>query len=164
MAAKLSIVSAFLAGLLIPLLAHAQDRDDSELARVLAQRGWFDLAEEICDRLEKGSNRATVNYIRAEVELGKVDRESEYPKASEGLAKAAGFLKKFLDENANHPLALEALTSIGWVQARKGRLAIDAIDLESDPSKHADLQKAAVQAYSDAAKYYMDTVEKLKKE
>src|ERR1051325_4084557 len=152
MTAKLSIVPAFLAGLLFPLLAHAQD--ESELARALAQRGWFDLAEEICDRLEKGSGRAIVSYIRAEVELGKVDRESEYPKASEGLAKAAGFLKKFLDENGNHPLALEAQTSIGWVQARKGRLAIDAIDLESDASKHADLQKQAIQAYSDAAKYY----------
>jgi len=164
MAAKLSFVPALVAGLLFPLLAQAQDRDDSELARALAQRGWFDLAEEICDRLEKGSSRAMVNYIRAEIQLGKVDRESEFAKASEGLASAAGFLKKFLDENPTHPLALEAQTSIGWVQARKGRLAVDAIDMESDASKHAELQKQAVQAYSDAGKYYQDTIEKLKKE
>jgi tetratricopeptide (TPR) repeat protein len=164
MAAKLSFVPALVAGLVFPLIAQAQDRDDSELARALAQRGWFDLAEDICDRLEKGSSRAMVNYIRAEIQLGKVDRESEYAKASEGLASAAAFLKKFLDENPTHPLALEAQTSIGWVQSRKGRLAVDAIDLETDASKHADLQKQAVQSYSDAAKYYQDTIEKLKKE
>lgn len=164
MAAKLSFVPALVAGLVFPLLAQAQERDDSELARVLAQRGWFDLAEEICDRLDKGSSRAMVNYIRAEIKLGQVDRETEYAKASEGLKNAADFLKKFLDENPNHAMALEAQTTIGWVQARKGRLAIDAIEMESDASKHADLQKAAIQAYSDAGKYYQDTIEKLRKE
>jgi hypothetical protein len=164
MMAKLSFVPALVAGLLFPLLAQAQDRDDTELARSLAQRGWFDLAEEICDRLDKGSARAMVNYIRAEIQLGKVDRETEFPKASEGLAQAAGFLKKFLDENPTHAMALEAQTSIGWVQARKGRLALDAVDIETDASKHADLQKMAIQAYSDAGKYYMDTIDKLKKE
>jgi hypothetical protein len=164
MAAKLSFVPALVAGLLFPLLAQAQDRDDSELARALAQRGWFDLAEEICDRLEKGSSKAMVNYIRAEIKLGQVDREVEFEKSTKGLAEAVDLLKKFLSESPNHPMALEATTSIGWVQGRKGRLAIDAIDMESDASKHADLQKMAIQAYSDAAKFYTDTIEKLKKD
>ena len=44
------------------------------------------------------------------------------------------------------------------------RAAIDAIEMESDASKHAELQKAAIQAYSDAAKFYTDTIEKLKKD
>jgi tetratricopeptide (TPR) repeat protein len=157
-------VPALAAALLVPVLAHAQERDDSELARVLAQRGWFDLAEEICDRLDKGGSRALVPYIRAEIQLGKVERETEFPKAVEGLNGASGFLKKFLDENPNHPMALEAQTSIGWVQARKGRLAIDALEIESDASKHADLQKMAIQAYADAGKYYEDTIAKLRKE
>src|SRR6185503_14085142 len=164
MLAKLSFVPALVAALLVPLLAHAQDRDDSELARVLAQRGWFDLAEEICDRLDKGAARALVPYIRAEIQLGKVERETEFPKAVEGLTTASTFLKKFLDENPTHPMALEAQTSIGWVQARKGRLAIDALEIESDASKHSDLQKMAIQAYADAGKYYEDTIAKLRKE
>jgi tetratricopeptide (TPR) repeat protein len=164
MAAKLSFVPALVAGLLFPLVAQAQDRDDSELARVLAQRGWFDLAEEICDRLEKGSSKALVSYIRAEIKLGQVDREVEFEKASKGLADAVDLLKKFLADSPNHPMALEAQTSIGWVQGRKGRLAVDAVEMESDASKHADLQKMAIQAYSDAAKFYQDTIEKLKKD
>jgi|GEM_PF-3215031 len=164
MLAKLSIVPAVAAALLFPLVAHAQDRDDSELARVLAQRGWFDLAEEICDRLDKGASRALVPYIRAEIQLGKVERETEFPKAVEGLTSASTFLKKFLDENPTHAMALEAQTSIGWVQARKGRLAIDALEIESDASKHAELQKMAIQAYADAGKYYEDTIAKLRKE
>ncbi|RPH50448.1 MAG: hypothetical protein EHM91_02020 [Planctomycetota bacterium] len=164
MAAKLSFVPALVAGLLFPLLAQAQDRDDSELARVLAQRGWFDLAEEICDRLEKGSSKGIANYIRAEIKLGQVDREVEFEKASKGLAEAVDLLKKFLADSPNHPMALEAQTSIGWVQGRKGRLAVEAIDMESDASKHAELQKLAIQAYADAGKFYADTIEKLKKD
>lgn len=164
MVAKLSFVPALVAAVLFPALARAQDSENTELARVLAQRGWFDLAEEICDRLEKTSARSMVSYIRAEIQLGKVDRESEYPKAAQGLEAAVGLLKKFVEENPTHPMALEAQTSIGWVQARKGRLAMDAVELESDPSKHADLQKAAIGAYSDAEKYYQDTIERLKKE
>jgi tetratricopeptide (TPR) repeat protein len=162
MAAKLSTVPAFVAGLLISLSVHAQD--ESDLARALAQRGWFDLAEEICDKLDKGAARNMVPFIRAEIKLGQVDRETDFAKSSQGLADAVTLYKKFLDENPTHPMALEAQTNIGWVQARKGRLAVDAIDVESDASKHADLQKQAVQAYSDAGKYYETTIEKLKKE
>src|SRR5258706_8476344 len=147
MAAKLSFVPALVAGLLFPLLAQAQDRDDSELARVLAQRGWFDLAEEICDRLDKGPSRSMVNYIRAEIQLGKVERETEFPKASQGLTDAAAFLKKFLDENPTHAMALKAQTRIGWVQARKGRLTMDAGELGSDASKHATLPQMTIADY-----------------
>ena len=162
MAAKLSTVTAFLAAFLVSLTAHAQD--DSDLARSLAQRGWFDLAEEICDRMDRGAGRSMVPFIRAEIKLGQVDRETEYAKSSAGLAEAAALYKKFVDENPTHPMALEAQTNIGWIQARRGSLAIEAIDVESDASKHADLQKQAIQAYSDAEKYYQDTIEKLKKE
>ncbi|HZF00184.1 MAG TPA: hypothetical protein VE981_24450, partial [Planctomycetota bacterium] len=162
MTAKLSSVAAFAAALLCSLAAHAQD--DSDLARALAQRGWFDLAEEICDKLDKGAARNMVPFIRAEIKLGQVDRETDYAKSSQGLADAVGLYKKFLDENPTHPMALEAQTNIGWVQARKGRLAVDAIEVESDATKHADLQKQAAGAYGDAEKYYLETIEKLKKE
>jgi len=162
MKAKLSSVAALLAGLLFSLTLHAQD--DSDLARALAQRGWFDLADEICDRLDKGSARNMVSFIRAEIKLGQVDRESDFAKASQGLSEAVALYKKFLDENPSHPNALEAQTNIGWVLARRGRLAVGAIDLESDASKHAELQKQAIQSYTDAEKYYADTIEKLKKE
>ncbi|HVR86529.1 MAG TPA: tetratricopeptide repeat protein, partial [Planctomycetota bacterium] len=162
MAAKLSTVTTFVAALLVPLAASAQE--DSDLARALAQRGWFDLAEDICDRMDKGAGRSMVPFIRAEIKLGQVDRETEYAKSSAGLAEAAALYKKFVDENPAHPMALEAQTNIGWIQSRRGSLAIEAIEVESDATKHADLQKQAMQSYSDAEKYYQDTIEKLKKE
>jgi hypothetical protein len=163
MIAKLVPVAAFaLAGLLSPARVVAQD--EVELARVLAQRGWFDLAEEICQRLEKGPSRIMAGFIRAEIKLGEVDRESDFDKSLDGLAEAALLLKKFLADGPNHPLALDARTTIGWVQGRKGRLALDAMGVESDPARHSDLQKMAVQAYSDAATFYQDTIEKLKKD
>jgi len=146
------------------MAAASQAQDEAELARALAQRGWFDLAEELCDRLEKGPSRPMASFIRAEIKLGQVDREGDFEKASGGLEDAVTLLKKFVSEAPTHPKALEAQTTIGWVQARKGRMAIDAIELEADPSRHAELQKQALRAYGDATKYYQDIIEKLKKE
>jgi tetratricopeptide (TPR) repeat protein len=142
----------------------AFSQDEVELARVLAQRGWFDLAEDLCDRLEKGPSHGVASLIRAEIKLGQADREAEFEKSMEALGDAVALLKKFLGESGSHPLALEAQTTIGWVQARKGRLAVDAMELESDPGRHSELQKIALQSYADAAKFYQETIERLKKD
>ena len=64
MVAKLSFLPALAAALLFPLLAQAQDRDDSELARVLAQRGWFDLAEETFLDWVWGNRTGSLSFTR----------------------------------------------------------------------------------------------------
>jgi tetratricopeptide (TPR) repeat protein len=149
---------------LVCMAAPAAAQDEAELARVLAQRGWFDLAEELCERIEKGPSRAVAGFIRAEIRLGQADRETEFEGAARALGDAATLFKRFIDVNPGHPLALEARTSVGWVQARKGRLAVDAAGLEGDPIKQADLRKQAAQSYLEAATFLRETIEKLRKE
>jgi len=162
MITRFASAAAFAAGILLSLPAVAQD--DTDLARALAHRGWFDLAEELCDRIEKGPSRNVALYIRAEIQLGQVDRESDFEKASKGLEEAVGLYKRFLDVAPAHPLALDARTGIGWVLARKGRLAVDAVDLEPDAMKQAELRKQAAQSFADAEKFFRETIEALKKE
>ena len=60
----------------------------------------------------------------------KVDRETEFPKASQGLADAAAFLKKFLDENPTHAMALEAEQS--RLQRRIADVAVALADGEAE--------------------------------
>jgi len=50
------------------------------------------------------------------------------------------------------------------VQARKGRLAIDAVEMESDATKHAELQKDGHPVLFGRRQVLLDTIDKLKKE
>jgi tetratricopeptide (TPR) repeat protein len=153
---------------LFPLAASAQSQpssDDIELARSLSQKGWFDLAEEICEQIQKsgsGPNKVMVPYVLAEILLNKADREDDFGKADQGLTDAVTNFKKFLEANPQHALALEARVSVGWVAARKGRLNVDQLGKESVPEKHAEFQKKAHAAYGDAETFYKQTITELK--
>jgi len=148
------------------VLAQSQpSSEDIELARALSQKGWFDLAQEVCDQIQKGgnaANRVMVPYVLAEIQLNKADREEDFTKADAGLSEAVGNFKKFLEANPQHPLALEARVSVGWVAARKGRLLVDQLGKESVPEKHAELVKKAGTAYADAEGFYNQTITELK--
>ena len=162
---SLTVVS--LLSLCAPLAAAAQavpSGEDVELARALSQRGWFDLAEEICDQIQKSGNSANktiVPYVLAEIQLNKADREADFAKADQGLTDAVANFRKFLEANPKHPLALEARISVGWVSARKGRMLVDQLSTESTPDKHAELQKKAHAAYTEAETFYKTTIGEL---
>src|SRR5688572_22599406 len=154
--------TAFAAAAWVGMAVPGFPQDETQLARALAQRGWFDLAEELCDRLEKGPSRCVAAFIRAEIRLGQADRETEYGKAAAALAEAVTLFRQFINANPTHPLALDARTSVGWIQARKGRLAMDSVEFEDDPVRQADLQKQAGQAYAEAEKSIRETLDKLR--
>src|ERR1043166_2298414 len=82
-----------------PQSSDANDGEkDADLARALARRGWFDLALEVCDRLEKTSGRATearasASLARAEIYGKMADAEADVEKAKQLFDDAASILK-----------------------------------------------------------------------
>jgi tetratricopeptide (TPR) repeat protein len=162
MSSCLSIVAA----LIVPLAAQAQSGEDVELARALVRKGWFDVASEILDKISKGgapaAQKAMVPYVMAEIQLEKADRESDVEKSKQGMSEAVGQLRKFLDGNPNHPLAQEARVTIGWVQARMGRLLVDAMSAAETADKRDEYQKGALKSYSEAETFYQQTIADLK--
>jgi hypothetical protein len=149
-------------------LAWGQDRDDPDLARALAQRGWFDLAEEILDRLEKSPSssteaRGTISLVKAEILVDKVDRESDVEKSKQYVTEAVGLLKDFIAKNPAHASALEARINIGWLSTRKARILTDAIEIEQSPERHAEMRREAAAIYAEAEKYYQEFIAELEK-
>ncbi len=141
--------------------AWAQD-EDSDLARTLTQRGWFDLAEEVCNGILKSARsadaRSSVPLIISEIRLAQASTETDLAKQEQMVDDAVNILQKFVKENAAHKLALDARISIGWAMARKAKLITEALDVEADNAKHAELKKKAATVYGEAEKFYRETL------
>jgi hypothetical protein len=65
------------------------------------------------DAVIVGDTRDEPGFIRAEIKLGEVDRESDFDKSLDGLAEAALLLKKFLADGPNHGRAGRISTASG---------------------------------------------------
>jgi hypothetical protein len=149
--------------------AGAQDRDDPELARALARRGWFDEAEELCEKWARNAGtpaelRAQVPLLRAEIESERADRERDPQQAQERLDRSAELYRAFLKENPSHPSVLDARVSLGWLQARKARMLSDWLEVESNPERVTELRQKAFALYAQAQKYYETMLADLKQE
>ncbi len=165
---RLPALPAVVAGLLLSAAAvRAQESEDPELARGLARRGWFDLAEEICTRLQKSSkasaeDKATGQFVQAEILLERAERETDVANSMKHIDSAIELLRNFMKSNSTHPLAMDAKTNVGYLQVRKAKFLKDALDAETDPSKVSDLRKQAASIYGEVAKFYQDTIAELK--
>ena len=149
-----------------PSALYAQEGEETDLARSLARRGWFDLAEEMCDRAEKSSksspdDRAAVQIVRAEIMLQRAERETDSKKAREAVDKSVAMLTKFIKDNPNHKLALDARINMGYLKGRKAKIVTDELAQEQTADRTADLQKEAAAIYEDAEKGYEETIKEL---
>jgi len=147
--------------------AFAQD-DDSDFARTLAQRGWFDLAEEVCDRIGKNSRstpeaRAAVPLVLAEIALSRADNDSNVENSKKYMDDAIALFSKFVKENGAHPRALEARISIGWASGRKAKFLVDALEVAESQEKHGELVKEAKGVFESAERFYREMLDELQK-
>src|SRR5690348_9675276 len=100
----------------------ANDDHELDLAAALARRGWVELAEEICDRIEKSPSataaaRAGVPLVLAEVAISRAKRTSDVLQAVQGLDAAVVRLRK-----PKRMPTLDERGMIGWLHVQKGRL------------------------------------------
>ncbi len=160
-------VWAFVGALVMSASAlHAQEGEESDLARSLARRGWFDLAEEMCDRAEKSpkaspDDRASIQIVRAEIMLQRAERETDSKKARECVEKSVEMLTKFMKDHPNHKLALDARINIGYLKGRKARIVTEELAQEQTAERTAELQKEAAGIYEDAEKGYEESIKEL---
>src|SRR5437763_16477874 len=88
-------IAAFLLGL---ASAPGNDDHDLDLAAALARRGWVELAEELCDRIEKNPSasagaRAGVPLVLAEVAISRARVTTDALKAAKDLDAAVARLR-----------------------------------------------------------------------
>ena len=122
-------------------LPAAASTDDYDLAALLVQRGWFDLAEDLFQRIKSDTNlskedRSEAEYGLARINLVRAENVRDPQKKVDECDKAIEAIDKFIKANSRHPKRAEALADIGDLRQLKGKTLVqlaktdpDALDL-----------------------------------
>src|SRR5436190_2368052 len=143
--------------LLLGLSASTNGDPDLDLASALARRGWVELAEELCARIEKNpaaspSARAGVPMVLAEVAVAKARVELDVLKATKELETAI----ERLDRPKQVP-TLDERGMIGWLHVQKAKL------LSAAAQDDAARRPSAVNAWEGAVAFYRASLAALEK-
>jgi len=143
---------------------HAQEADDFSFAKRLAYRGWFDLAADVCARIEKDNSlprdvRSALPILLAEIELAKADREPDSEKALKYITESISGLQKFIADETTHPRIFEAQINIGYLKSRKAKSLVDQLDSARSADHHARLRKDAAALYEEVTGDFEQSVQ-----
>jgi hypothetical protein len=124
----------------VALGLFANDENDLDLAAVLARRGWIELAEEICGRIEKSPGasaaaKAGLPIVLAEVSVAKAQRATDVLLAAKELELAVERLNR-----PNHVPTLDERGMTGWLHVQKAKLLSAAA--EEEAARRPDALKA----------------------
>jgi hypothetical protein len=133
----------------------ANDDHDLDLAAALARRGWVELAEELCDRIERNpgasaSAKEGVPLVLAEVAIAKARGAVDALKAAKDLDLAVARLRR-----AGRVPTLDERGMTGWLHVQKARILSAAA--EEDAARRAD----AIQAWEATEAFYRSSLAEL---
>lgn len=144
---------------LLPVLVlccPVQAEDDLAYVQALADRGFFDLAREVCDGVR--NDAAAPDEVKAAVDLalaGILRREAEaagpdLARREGGLDQAAALAKGFAAAHAGHPRVPEARLLLGEIARDRAKAVAGALRPEPDATKRKRLAARADAAFVDA--------------
>ncbi len=150
-----------LAFLFLPLLAlPAASQDDYELANALADRGWFDLAEELYTRIQNNSSlapekRSEGKYGLLKMKMAEARREPELQKREPLFNDLIAKVEEFIQAFPNHPRRAEALSDLGELHQEKGKLLLNLAKTDAGALGRAEKE------FDAAEKLFSDQIEEL---
>lgn len=168
---KNSLRIAFLIAFTLPFLSSsAQARpDDGDFALGLAERGYWDLAEEVCEKITKDPNRTEAQRIegillRLKIKRMRADEEPNPEEREKLFGEAIDAFRDFL-ENPSYATtthASEAQFELGDLLLSKGSTIIAQLEREEDPKKKEDIRRRAVAVFKEAMELYEKATEAFK--
>lgn len=144
------------------------NKDDTEFIKKLIESGYYDLAKELCDRIDKDANapkeaKNNIKLLKAEI-LGKIaETETASDKAKEYLQSAVEQMKAFISENPNSPLIIDTKIQIGTILLRHARLTVSIMKEKPEPEKAAAISQEADKLFDEAETCFRALAEELKK-
>ena len=150
------------AALLLTAAPAAFAQEEYDLGNALAERGWYDLAEEIFDRIGKSTTlspdqKAEGEYGLARLNIQMAERAESTEEKSKNFQKAIDAIEAFRKKFPNHRLSAEALSDIAYVYQSKGKSLVAAA--KADPAKMDEAEKS----FAAAEKLFQDLIASLKK-
>lgn len=127
--------------LMTAILAFAGNHEhDLELATALARRGWIELAEDVCGRIDK--NQSGLPLVLAEVSFAKARRESDVRRAAKELDSAVERLTR-----AGRAPTLDERGMTGWLHIQKAKILTQACEDDAALRPEATKSWEATEAY-----------------
>lgn len=152
----------FIAALVLAAAPAAFAQDDFELGNALAERGWYDLAEELFGKIGNSTTlppdqKAEGEYGLARLNIQMAERADSTEEKNKYFTKAIDAIEGFRKKFPNHRLSGEALSDIAYVYQSKGKALVAAS--KADPAKMEEAEKA----FAASEKLFQDLIANLKK-
>ncbi|HYF01279.1 MAG TPA: hypothetical protein VEJ18_20315, partial [Planctomycetota bacterium] len=146
----------------VVLAAAPAAAQEYELANALAERGWYDLSEELFTRITTTGSlspeqKAEGEYGLARIHIMRAERAESTDEKNKLFEKAIEGIEAFRKKFPGHRLAGEALSDIGYLYQSKGKALVAAA--KADPGKLDEAEKA----FGAAEKLFLDLITELKK-
>lgn len=130
------------------LAACANNDPELDLAAALARRGWIELAEELCVRIDKNPGasaaaKAGVPLVLAEVAIARARTNADVVLAAKELDLAVERLNR-----PGHKVTLDERGMTGWLHVQKARIL--SVAAEEDGARRPD----AIRAWEATAAFY----------
>ncbi len=159
------IALAALAACLLAVEGARAQKTDYDFARGLAQRGYFDLAEEVLNRAgqdpkatadQKALNRLGLAVILKQAAETETDADEKVKKYRDAERTFDSVMKEL---GSSHPRYYDAVFESGDLLQRKGTYVARQLGEEKDSGKRKTLQTEAKQAFEQAMKQFSKMVE-----
>ncbi len=148
-----------LLGILLAGSAAFAADDDIGFARALAQKGFYDLALEVCTQVETSpkapaDSKSSIPFIKAEISITQGEQEPDPKAALVILDEALKQLDAFLATHKDHPLANDARVLQGQAKMRKAQILNSLMSSENDATAKSGYQSQIVGLYGDIENEY----------
>src|SRR6187549_1637890 len=122
------------------LALGANDEYDLDLATALARRGWVELAEQVCGRIDP--KQSGLPLALAEVSFAKARREADVRRAAKELDLAVERLTR-----AGRAPTIEERGMTGWLHVQKSKILTQAAEEDAALRPEAAKSWEATEAY-----------------
>ncbi len=136
-------------------------QEDYDLATALAERGWYDLSEELFTRMSGASDagvKAEGRYGLARIKILMAEKAESAEEKGKLYDKAIEDVQAFLNQFPQHRRRSEALSDIGYLYQSKGKALMAAA--KAEPARLEEAEKA----FGAAEKLFLDLIAQLKKD
>ena len=168
----LGLVAWTWAGILVGIgdLQRAAAVEDPRTARsfltALRERGLYDLALDFIDRLRDDPEtpadlKAILDYEQGRTLIDEAARLGDLARRRELLEQARARLDHFVQEQPEHPQAIDALVQIARMLVERGHLSLLLRDETQDPAQKDAREREARQAFTQAHEAYDRSVTRL---
>ena len=135
--------------------ANVLGKDDAAFARLLYQRGYADLAEQLCATIEKAGTVSPegaigVKALHLDLRLDLASREPDPIARKEAIKKILDEKEDLIEQYPSTKEAEEAGNSLPDVYRKLGETITLAIQKEKEPAKIQELQREGEQFYTRA--------------